>query len=336
MKESYIKVFIDKEYPFFLDKYLEVKTLARLKNITQFCGCDYTKLYSPRFLFTRYDHSLVVAHMVWHFTHDKKSTIAALLHDVGTPCFAHTIDLVFGDYINQESSEIDIVELINKDKELVNLLKEDGMEVSDLSDLSKYPILENKSPRLCADRLDGVLHTCYIWLHTNNLKEIKEAYNDLVVLTNEDNLPEIGFTHEDIALKFVKMVYTYAMELRSNRNKYVMKYISEIIKKAKEKDLINLNDLYIKKEKDIVNLLEKNFASWKTFKDAIKVINTNKEPDGYYISFNSKKRNTIPIVKTNLGNKRIDIFNKEAKKIYNLIANYQSTKYSYIKGIKEL
>ena len=80
---QYINLFIDKSYPDFIDKYLTTKTLTRLKYITQFCGCDYTKLYSPLFLYTRFDHSLVVAHMTWHFTHDKKETIVALLHDVG-------------------------------------------------------------------------------------------------------------------------------------------------------------------------------------------------------------------------------------------------------------
>ena len=87
--QEYLNLFIDEEYPDFLDKYLNTKTLNRLKYITQFCGCDYTELYSPLFLYTRFDHSLVVAHMTWHFTHDKFSTIEALLHDVGTPCFAH-------------------------------------------------------------------------------------------------------------------------------------------------------------------------------------------------------------------------------------------------------
>ena len=332
----YIKLFIDKEYPQFLDKYLEVKTLKRLKYITQFCGCDYTNLYNPRFLFTRYDHSLVVAHMVWHFTHDKISTIAALFHDVGTPCFAHTIDLVFGDYLNQESSEVSIVELIKKDEELVRLLKEDNIEIDDLYDLSKYPILENKSPRLCADRLDGVLHTCYIWLHTHSLKEIKEVYNDLVVLTNEDNILEIGFQHDRIALKFVNMVYTYAIELQTNRDKYVMKYISDVIKQAKDKNLITLNDLYVKKEKDIIKILDNNFDSWKKFKISTNIINTNREPKCYYISFNNKKRNTIPLLKTNKGNKRIVDCNKEAKRIYNLISKYKSTKYAYIKEIKTI
>ena len=332
--KPYIKIFIDREYPCFIDKYLNVKTLKRLKYITQFCGCDYTGLYSPRFLFTRYDHSLVVAHMVWHFTHDKKSTIAALLHDVGTPCFAHTIDLVFEDYLNQESSEINIVDLINKDEELKSLLKEDKIEVDDLCDLSKYPILENKSPKLCADRLDGVLHTCYIWLHTNNLKEIKEVYDDLTVLTNEDGIEEIGFTNQDKALKFVNMVYTYAIELQTNRDKYVMKYISDVIKKAKDNNLITLNDLYTKKEKDIVKILDNNFDSWKYFCNSKDVIDTNRKPSCYYISFNNKKRNTIPLLQTNKGNIRIIDYDKKAKRIYSLITNYKSTKYSYLKEVK--
>ena len=333
--KSYIKIFIDKDYPYFLDKYLKVKTLKRLKYITQFCGCDYTKLYSPRFLFTRYDHSLVVAHMVWHFTHDKKATIAALFHDVGTPCFAHTIDLVMGDYINQESSEKNIVDLINADNKLKGLLELDDIAVEDLYDLTKYPILENKSPRLCADRLDGILHTCYIWLHTHTLKEIKEVYDDLVVLINEDGLPEIGFVHRNIALKFINMVYIYATELQENTDKYVTQYISDIIKRAILCNLITIDDLYFKKESEIVKILNDNFDSWKIFSLATSIIDTNRKPKGYYVSCNVKKRNAIPLVKDNNQNKRIIDF-KEARKIYDIINKYKSKKYAYIEQIDKI
>lgn len=179
---SYIELFMDDDYPDFIDKYLTTKTLNRLKYVTQFCGCDYTKLYSPLFLYTRFDHSLVVAHMTWHFTHNKKETIAALLHDVGTPCFAHCIDYVFGDYMNQESSEKSMVDILKKDQEIQNFLKEDGLSLEDLENDSSFPILENKSPKLCTDRLDGVFHTCYIWLHTHSLEEIKEVYENMVIL----------------------------------------------------------------------------------------------------------------------------------------------------------
>ena len=135
---DYLKIFIDAEYPDFLDKYLKTKTMERLKYITQFCGCDYTKLYSPLFLYMRFDHSLVVAHMTWHFTHDKEATIVALLHDVGTPCFAHTIDYVYGDYMNQESSERKITDMLKDDDQIIKYLKENPDFINDEIDHEEF------------------------------------------------------------------------------------------------------------------------------------------------------------------------------------------------------
>lgn len=223
---QYIDVFIDDVYPDFFDKYYQTKTLQRIQDVTQFCGCDYTGMYSPLFLYTRFYHCLVVAHQTWHFTHNKKEAIMALLHDTGTPCFAHCIDYVFGDYLKQESSEKRISEIVKQDAQILDFLREDGISVEELDDYSNYHILENKSPRLCTDRLDGVLHTCYIWLHTHTLDEIREVYDNIVVLLNEDKKPEIGFNDLEVAEKFVDMVNMYARELQGNTDKYVMKYIS--------------------------------------------------------------------------------------------------------------
>lgn len=333
MKE-YLDIFIDKEYPSFIDKYLNTNTMNRIKHVTQFCGCDYTDLYDQLFLLTRFDHSLVVAHIVWHFTHDKKATVVALLHDSGTPCFAHTIDYVLGDYLKQESSEISIVDIAKKDKVLLKHLKEDDVSLDDLCDMSKFPILENKSPRLCADRLDGILHTCYIWLHTHSLEEIKEVYEDLCILTNEDNVEEIGFKTKAMANKFARMVRVYAEELQGRRNKYVTKYISEVIKIAFNKGLITLNDLYTKKETDIVEIIKNNFDSWNKFSKAKKVLGSDTKPDDYSVSFETKKRNSIPLVLTKDGAKRINDICKKAKKTYQMIEDFKDKKYAYIKGIK--
>lgn len=334
--QEYINIFIDSLYPKFIDKYLKTKTLNRLKYVTQFCGCDYTKLYSPLFLYTRYHHSLVVAHMTWHFTHDKNSTIAALLHDVGTPCFAHTIDYVFGDYINQESSEKNIIDVIKKDKELLKCLEEDEIILKDLNDLTKYEILENKSPRLCTDRLDGVLHTCYIWLHTHKLEEIEKVYNDLTILINEDGKKEIGFQSAEVALQFVQMVQNYATALQKNENKYTMKYISELIKKAVEENILTINDLYKKKESEIVSILEKTFSSWCFFNEAEVVIKTNRKPKQFFVSLDTKKRNVVPLIFSKSENKRINIVLKKAQDIYNFINSFQDMKYYYIKEIEKI
>lgn len=336
MKE-YLELFIDKEYPEFIDKYLTTNTLNRLKTVTQFCGCDYTNLYHPRFLYTRFDHSLVVAHMTWHFTHDKKETIIALLHDIGTPCFAHCIDYVFGDYVNQESSEKQLTDVLKHDNTILKYLEKDGIKLDDFENLSNYPILENKTPKLCADRLDGVLATCYTWLHTHSYNEIKEVYENCVILKNEDNLPEIGWNNREIAEKFVEMVYQYAKELQGNKDKFVMKYISEIVKIMVQKNLITLNDLYEKKEEEICNILEQNITSWKNFQKANDLVETEEEPQNtFYISFETKKRNAIPLVQTKDGVKRITESSKKAEKKYNDLKEYKAKKYAYIKDLIEL
>lgn len=336
MKE-YLNIFIDKDYPDFIDKYLETKTLKRLKDITQFCGCDYTKLYSPLFTYTRYFHSLVVAHMTWHFTRDKKETIAALLHDVGTPCFAHSIDCVFGDYIEQESSEVKITTLIKKDKKLMDYLKDDEIELKEIDDYSKYHILENKSPRLCTDRLDGVLHTVYVWLHTNKLEEIKEVFDDLIVLENEDGYPEIGFESEEIALKFVRMVLTYALELQGNHDKFVTKYVADMVKLAFNDGKLDLSDLYSKKEKDICKIFADNYSSWEKFTKATKLLGSDKEvKNHYYTSYEIKKRNAIPLVKCSDKVKRIIDVSKDAKELYEKLDKYHDFKYAYLEEIEDL
>jgi len=91
--------------------------------------------------------------------------------------------------------------MIKKDNQIQEFLKKDGLSIEDFNNYSNFHILENKSPKLCTDRLDGVLHTCYIWLHTHSLNQIKEVYDNLTVLENEDGNSEIGFKNVDIAEK---------------------------------------------------------------------------------------------------------------------------------------
>lgn len=333
---EFIKIFKDDIYPDFINKYLDTKTLNRIKYVSQFCGCDYTNLYNTKFYYSRYDHSLVVAHMTWHFTHDKEATIAALLHDIGTPCFAHSIDYVFGDYINQETSEKDIIDIIKKDEELLKYLNEDNISLENLQNLTRYPILENKTPKLCTDRLDGVLGTCYIWLQTHTLEEIKEVYDNIIILKNEDNIEEIGFKNLESCEKFVDMVLTYAKELQGNTDKYTMKYISEIIKIAVERKLITMEDLYTKKENEIIAILASNFNTWNEFTNASELIRTDDLPDNFYASFKTKKRNVIPLVLNNDIIDRIVNVSQEIRYLYEDFENYRDTNYAYLKRIKNI
>lgn len=332
---EYLEIFIEDDYPYFIDKYLQTKILLRLKNVTQFCGADYSGLYSTKFLYTRYDHSLVVALMTWHFTHNKKETIKALLHDIGTPCFAHCIDYMYGDYIKQESSERKASKIVKRDSETLKFLEEDGISPEELDDLSDCPILENASPKLCTDRLDGVLHTCYIWLHTDSIDKIKSVYNDMTVLINEDGNKEIGFNSIEMAEEFARLTSTYAKELRTNRNKFMLKYISELVKEAIKMNLITIDDLYEKEESKICAIFNENFPSWKSFISESELERTEEEPIGFFsVSLNSKPRNTIPLVRVGDTVKRINEVSLTAREIYEGINNYKDSKYAYVKKIR--
>lgn len=330
---DYLKIFIEKDFPVFLQKYLYTDTLRMLRSKSQFCGCDYTKLYNPIIYYTRFHHSIIVALINYHFTHDKKSSIVSLLHDAKTPCFAHVIDYVLGDYETQESSENRGNSFLYQDQELLKMLQEDKIDIEELEDLSKFPILENKTPKLCADRLDGVLHTCAIWLHTHSLNEIKEVYDNLTVLESNGTL-ELGFNSEEKALKFVQMVLVYAKELQGNKDKFVMQYISDMIKILIEKRIITLKDLYIKTESEIITKLE-SLPSWSKFKNATSIISSDNKPlDCYSVSINAKKRNVIPLVNVNGETKRIDEVSIEARQIYTEIESYHDKKYGYVRGLK--
>ena len=160
--KKYFKM-LSKEYPIFIDKYINTKELQRLKHIGQFCGCDYTKLYSCKYWYSRLDHSIACALMTYNFTKNKTQTLGALFHDLGTPAFSHCIDFLLNDSENQESSEKSIDEIISNSKEILKLLEKDNIEVYDVTNIDKYTILENQKPKLCVDRLEGVLHTALIW-----------------------------------------------------------------------------------------------------------------------------------------------------------------------------
>ena len=140
-----------------------------------------------------------------------------------------------------------------------------------------------------------------------------------------------------IAEKFVCMVYNYAKELQRNTDKYVMKYISEIVKLAVQRNLVSLEDLYTKREKDICDIFAKNFLSWSIFNEASTLVQSEVEPnDVFFISFDAKKRNAIPLIQTPYGSRRITEVSDKALEKYNELREYKDSKYAYVKKIRKI
>ena len=82
------------EIPEFLRRLAETPPMARLRQVGMNCGCEYTSF--PHFAgwapYSRFDHSVGVGLIVWHFTGDLRQSAAGLLHDAATPAFAHVVD----------------------------------------------------------------------------------------------------------------------------------------------------------------------------------------------------------------------------------------------------
>lgn len=133
------------------------------------------------------------------------------------------------------------------------------------------------------------------------------------------------------------MVFNYAKELQGNTDKFVMKYICEIVKEAVNKKLISYDDLYTKKEDELCEIFSTNFPSWKYFVNATAVVKTERLPKNhFYISFDTKRRNTIPLVKTNGGIKRINEISDDSSDLYRKLEQYKDSTYAYIEEIESL
>ena len=87
----------------------------------------------------------------------------------------------------------------------MSLLKRDNILIDEVCDYHKYPIADNDTPKLSSDRLEYSLSNALLTYNILSLDEIREIYNDIEVLENEENIQELSFKTKSIARKFVKV-----------------------------------------------------------------------------------------------------------------------------------
>ena len=193
--------------PEFLMPYLDCPCLTRLKGIGLFCGIDYSASFHPSLFYSRFDHSLGVALITWRLTQHKLATLAALFHDISTPVFSHVIDFKNKDYLNQESTERANASMILADTQLITLLENNQIDPNHILYDHIYPIANQKTPHICADRLEYMFATGLFLTHSFDLDTITKCINDLAITINEDGLEEPSFQHIEIAQIFFVFVY---------------------------------------------------------------------------------------------------------------------------------
>ncbi len=295
--EQYLDILEYNKRPQFLDKYLQTPSLLRLKNIGYFCGMDYAskEIYSFNEYISRYDHSLTVALLTWHYTKDEKQTLAGLFHDIATPCFSHVIDYMNKDYENQESTEEYTEKILKEDTYLNECLKQDNILLEDITDFKKYTIVDNDRPKLCTDRLDGLILTALFWPKAININDAKNIIHDTQIVINEEGNQEIGFKSSEIANFVLKVSQTIDIFCHSNEDNYMMELLASITREAIQNKYISYNDLYILNEKELIDIL-KNCNNKEITKKLIKFMNIKKENIPEISIDNIKARALNPLV----------------------------------------
>lgn len=320
---------LEPKFPEWLNEYINTDILLKQQYISVTCGTIYTDLFKNKYFFSSLDHSIAVALICWHFTHDKKITLSGLFHDVATPVFKHSIDFLNGDYMTQESTETLTTEIIANSKEVMALLERDNIKLSEIDNYHIYPIADNDTPQLSSDRLEYSLSNALLINNLLTIEEIKEIYNDIEIQINENKIQELGFKTKLIARKFVKVTSQLSIIYRNDRTRYSMQFLADIIQKLNEEKIITKVDLYNLKEAEIIKIIESsNYANVYSIWAKAKKIKTSKEKpkDVYYVHHGAKIRYIDPLV----NGERIS---KNCKIAANMIKNnlaYDMDNYVYL------
>lgn len=277
-----------------LQDFAACPSLKRLQHVDMNCGMMYTQCaqFQKTGWFSRYQHSVDTALILNHFTQDPRQAIAGLLHDIAAPVFCHAVDFAKGDYMKQEATEERTEQMIREDEQLMRLLAEKGLKAEEVSDYHIYPLADNESPKLSADRLEYTLSNALNYGFAD-LSEIQEVYGDIRAGRNETGEEELVFVHEEQAVKFEKMMLQCTHVYTADDDRYGMEMLARLIDDMLKEHVICEDDLYTEEDTFIEKYLSegKYGERWHHFTS---LAGTRESENGIVI--HAKKRWINPLV----------------------------------------
>ena len=323
---------LSKEFPEFLDDYINTKEMLRLEGVNQICGSYWRKKNIFNNKYSVLDHSIAVALIIWNFTHDKIQTLAGLFHDISSPAFKHCLDFMNGDAETQETLEDDTIDVIRNSKEIMSLLNRDGITLEEVVNYKIYPIADNETPKLSADRLEYTFMNGIYLKEVWNLDIIARIYNDIDVFKDEKGMLELGFKTISIAEQFVFGAKELWPIWIGSEDIVTIYFFGDMLKRLFQDNIIELNDLYKLSEQEIMRL----FATSKNKKVAEDYTNLMTKAvfrdsdifvlDQFCVSKKTKKRYINPLTKKG---RLKDVSNKAKKYITEFLDNKVSS-YAYL------
>ncbi len=272
-----------------------------------------------------------VAKIVWHFTQDIRQAIAGLFHDIATPAFAHTIDFLHGDHLAQESTEDATASFIMRSKEIVALLNEHSIDIGAVCDYHIYPIADNDTPMLSADRLEYTLGNGFC-VYNADAGYLQAIYSDLIVAQNEDGSPELCFRSMDAAREFTAISLRNSRLFVSDEDRFSMQYLADTVRFAAETGVLNAEDLYLTEGEVIAKFLgDKRLSEmWEKYREVSSVATSPKKlEDRYCVNVSAKKRYIDPLVMVKDSAKRISALDTDVGERIQAFLNLDFNKWIY-------
>lgn len=211
---------------------------------------------------TRYEHSIGVMLLIKKLGGSLEEQIAGLLHDVSHTAFSHVIDYVLENM--DEDYHEKIYHQIITDSDIPRILRKYGYDYKNiLLDDSKWKLLEQPAPELCADRIDYTLRDMYQYGNIT-IEEINVFLDNLILIDGKIYLKSVT-----AAEWFVKTYFKEVIDFFMNPlNIYGYDFLAKTLKIALNKKIINLNTLVgtdeevmdllrLSDDKDVKNLLNR-------------------------------------------------------------------------------
>ena len=284
--------------PKILEDAFDAPELLRLGGVGMHCGCEYTSfpIFKNLLPYSRREHSYGVMAIVYHFTHDIKMSLSGAFHDISTPCFSHSIDFLHKDYCNQEYTEGDTKRVIENSNFIQNLLKMAEIDQNDVNDYHLYPIADNDSPKLSADRLE---YTCSNIVNFGfaSKEETQELYDNLKAAKNEFGEDELCFDSFAKARRFADLALRNSKIYICKEDRFSMFALSSLLEKAIEQNIIDESNL-MEEEPTLIHKLSVNPKSkkwWDEFRK-LNCLYENEATDQNHFYIPAKKRFIDPYV----------------------------------------
>ena len=184
-------------------------------------------------------------------------------------------------------------QMIKNSLELQSIFKRYQINSDKVINYHDYPIADNDTPKLSADRLEYTLSNAVHYQFMTK-EDIQTIYKHIKVNDRKD---EIIFDDLEIARLFTQVMLKCSLCYTSDENRFSMEYLARLIRLAIDRHVCLYDDLYTTETQVIQKLLNHPQTKdiYEKYTHFHKVLRSSFPQTGY-LKVNAKKRYINPIV----------------------------------------